>query len=557
MLGGLRTPSSKGRPIGLGNVTLGCVPVSYPVTSPPLGGQAPVSAGAAQGIDGRVVVRFAAMAALLLAASGVAVVLGEHIPLNNGFGFEAFTVYKPITQNLPEHFRGRKIDAYSIQRILPFVTAHFGLRALGLPLKGRNIRSFFAAYNLTLLLVAVWLWLRIARDHGLSARGAWLGFIGLFANFAVLKLTFYYPVNIDTTALLLGVATLHFYGRQATWKLLLVCMAGLLIWPTTLLVGTVLLCLPASTGSGDPDGSARNQGLILALISGLILAVLAVFGYAHYVVGVRAPSGGAEAVHSLMPLSLAVVAVYLFLVLRPLLAGVEIAKGGDAIRSALSGSRLTAVVVLWAGYLFLTRVLANPGPPRLSTWNYLVHYVSLGATARPAQFLIAHVTYCGALCLVLILLWPRVASCARRLGWGLAMVVAFAVVLGVNSETRQLINVWPFLVLPGVLVVERLHLPLRFHGTLAVFALLLSKIWFPINYAVSSLGEAGRAFPRGAGSYLDFPAQAYFMNFGPWMSNLTLAIQGLTVAGMGVWLHRRYLAPSIPLGDPSPGRPRT
>ena len=231
--------------------------------------------------------RLLAMWLLLGAAATLSSLLGERIPLNRGFGFEAYTVYKPITEHLPEYVAQQKIDSYSIQRVLPFVAAHYALRGLGLPLEGPYILGFFQVYELVALALAVWLWLRLARDHELSSSGQWLGFLGLFVNFAVMKLTFYYPVNIDTTALLLGLVTLHAYQRDSLPGLLIVCLAGLFVWPTTILMGSLLLLFPRTSGGRSdllpPQGSTPRSLLLVTL------SVVLVFAYSLYGLRVRAP----------------------------------------------------------------------------------------------------------------------------------------------------------------------------------------------------------------------------------------------------------------------------
>ncbi len=478
---------------------------------------------------------------LLGAAATLSSLLGERIPLNRGFGFEAFTVYKPITEHLPEYVARQEIDSYTIQRVLPFVAAHYTLRVLGLPLKGRYIIGFFQVYDLVALALAVWLWLRLARDHNVSASGQWLGFLGLFVNFAVMKLTFYYPVNIDTTALLLGLATLHAYQRDSLPGLLVVCLAGLFVWPTTILIGSLLLLFPPHFRWPErPSPTPRLNSALLLLVT---LSVVVVFAYSLYEVRAPPPSGGAETVQALLPLSLATVAVYLYYGLRSLLGPVALLgrEAREAVKGLLSPARLMALALLWTTYLLATRVLAAPGPPRLTASDYVVKYVSIGAAARPAQFLVAHVAYYGPLLLLLVMRWPAVARRLRRLGAGLSAAAALALLLGVNSESRQLVNFLPLLILPTVLVTDELLRNRALLPTMAAFAVILSKSWFPVNYAVAGLGKAGASFPTGAGSFLDFPAQAYFMNFGPWMSNSLLALHAAVVVAMGLWLQARCL----------------
>jgi hypothetical protein len=490
---------------------------------------------------------------MALATAGFsAALLGDQIPLHQGFGFEGFSVYKPITQHLLEHVRQGQIDSYTIQRLLPFVVAHYTIRALGLPLSGPHILGFFQVLNAAVLAVAAWLWLRVARDHQVSPAGQWLGFIGLFVNFAAMKLPFYYPVNLDTIALLLGLVSLYAYRRDSLVGLLFTGVIGIFVWPTQVVVVSLLLLLPKSRSWPErlPPPAVRNRVLIL-LFATLVVAVLA---HALYGLGVQPASGGAPAVRPLLPLSLGLAGAYLYLGLLVLAGPLELLTPTAArtLWSVLTSRRLLAVAALATVHGLAIQVLAAPGPPRLTFSDYVIKYISLGAAARPAQFLVAHVAYFGPILLVALLRWPSVAHRLRGLGAGLVGCAGIAVILGVNSESRQLVNFLPLLVLPAVLVSEEEGLTRPLLPGVAAFAVLFSKVWLPINYAVSCLGEEGARFPNLAGRFLEFPAQAYFMNFGPWMSNATFVVHAAAVLVTGAWVvvrARRAADPAGPSGS--------
>ena len=483
------------------------------------------------GVNGRPYrMTLAGMVAILVGAFVLSLLMGERIPLHEGFGFEAHSIYLPLTVDLWERLAERDIDAYSIQRLLPFIAANLTLRALGQPLDGGHILLFFEIWNVVVLATAVWLWLRLAAQLSVSRPGQWLGFVCLFGSFAVLKLVPYYPVNIDSTALLLGLATLLLWVERSTWRLLVVSLAGLIVWPTNLLVAALLLLLPPGTRLPSRVGPLPLGPAIAAVGT---LALWLAFGWSYFVAGVETPAGLAEPIRLLLPLAFLAVAAWVGIGLIELLRGNE--RPVDAVPWP-GTERLVALLVLIAAWFFLTRGVASPSAPRLSAGDFVMHYLTPGATSRPAQFLVAHVTYLGPIVLLALLTWRRTCRQMRSLGGGLVAVAAFGVVFGVNSESRQLTNIVPFLALPVVLAVDRAGLSARVLPVAAVVALAFSKLWLPINYAVESLGEAGRSFPLGAGDFQSFPAQAWFLNFGPWISNEMLAVQGIAGAMAAWWL---------------------
>ncbi len=481
-----------------------------------------------------------AMFCLVVLGALASAALGERVPLHGGFGFEGWSVYRPIVQDLPGHLREGRIDAYSIQRVLPFAAAHLTLRALGQPLDDAAILTFFAAWNLLVLGLGVWVWLLVAADHGLSPVGRWLGFLGLFAGFAVLKLAFYYPVNIDPTALLVGLAALLFYRRGTTAGLVLVSLAGLAVWPTTLPLHALLLLLPAR--ARWPDAGRRLPGS-LALVVALALAVVAVFARTWLLTDRRPDPGIAPAVTWALPLAHLAVAAWIVLGLAPLVGRIPLrpAAWWPTVRGGLTVAAAAAVGLLVAVHLLLTRVLAAPGEPRLTAAEFLTAYVNFGATTRPLQFLVAHAVYFGPVVLAAVLLWPDVARRLHALGAGLVAVGAYAVLMAVNAESRHLTNVLPMIVLPTVMALEARRPSRATLAVLAAAAFAFSKAWLPINRLAAASGVPMADFPLGAGDFQAFPAQLYFMSFGPWMSNGMLLLQGALAALLGAWLAGRLL----------------
>lgn len=359
----------------------------------------------------------ASMVAILVGASLLAHLMGERIPLNEGFGFEAHSIYRPLTERPWTRLAERSVDAYSIQRLLPFLAANLILRILGQPLDGPRILWFFEVWNLVVLGAAVWIWLRLAAQLSISREGQWLGFLALFGSFAVLKLVPYYPVNIDTAALLLGVALLYFWVGGSVWRLLAVSLAGLIVWPTDFLVGTLLLLLAPRTRIPSRLGRI-NLGRALAALA--VLGQWGTFALSYWVVGLDTPHGLAPPVRALLPVGFLAVAAWTGAGLIPLLEPNDssVAGAGDMVRPWPSAPRLAAASLLIGAWLLLTHVVASPTPPRLSASEFVLRYLTLGATSRPAQFLIAHVTYLGPAILLMLVAWRETCLQLRNLGGG-------------------------------------------------------------------------------------------------------------------------------------------
>ena len=74
-------------------------------------------------------------------------VFSDVIPLNGGFGLEGAYFYKAVVLDCYQAVVVRVLNAYSIQRILPFALAHYVPRLLHLPLTDSVVFRCFILYN--------------------------------------------------------------------------------------------------------------------------------------------------------------------------------------------------------------------------------------------------------------------------------------------------------------------------------------------------------------------------------------------------------------------------
>lgn len=397
---------------------------------------------------------------------------------------------------------------------------------------------FFLVYNVAVLLGTLAAWLGLCRAAQVSRTGCWVGFVGLFVNFALLKLNTYYPVNYDPTAVLVGTSALLFYCRGSLPGLVFTSLAGLLVWPTTIYYHSLLLLLPWGTSlpPGGPQAAARNR----TMAAGVAAIVVGGCLWVYFGLGLRPRANLGPLILPALPVSLACVAAWLYRGLSPLLADSDLLSraGARALWGRIDRRGAVTVLILGASHFALTHALAARGPARYDVARYAVQF-AFGGTTRPAQFLIAHAVYFGPVILLLLPLWSRAAAAARRLGAGVVLAAAAAVVQTINCESRQLMNVLPLLVLLVALAIDRLSFPAFFLPRLAVVSWLSSKAWMPLNAWAERLGADMTRFPI-LQPIQSFPAQVYFMSFGPWTSHMTLLAQGLVVLAVGLWL---YLGP--------------
>lgn len=78
----------------------------------------------------------------------------------------------------------------------------------------------------------------------------------------------------------------------------------------------------------------------------------------------------------------------------------------------------------------------------------------------------------------------------QKLGFGFYLLVVAATMLSLISESRQIINLTPFIIVPLCMVLDTLALRRAFIAQVFAISLLLSKVWLPINATAAMLGFA-------------------------------------------------------------------
>lgn len=423
--------------------------------------------------------------------------------------------YKNQIQSLPEVLSEKRLDTYRVQRLLPQAVVYGLLRVLHLDLSDWHITWAFAFTNALLLLLAVRYWVLMARRLDLGPKGSLLGFTGIFFNFATLKMAFYYPVLTDTWAFVIGIAMLYYYLKGSDAGVLITAFAGNFTFPTLGVTGLLLYALPARTrrlAPGDAPAAAADRLLPALVPAGYLVLILALrsLGYTYRI-------------HPVAPhtywISVACTMIYLYLATdgwfrtKPFLEYLAGREGGR--RVVLAGLALLLLALL-------VRALAGDHPMKVNYRGFLAH-TALHAATNPLVFVVSHAVYYGPVFLLVILFWGDIRRAAGELGLGVYALLLLYACLGINSESRQMINVWPVFATVLCVALRNYSFPKRNYWLLFGLALAASRVWYRMN--------AEPFF----GSILEFPYQRYFMTQGPWISDATYYAQGaVAAAGLAV-----------------------
>lgn len=401
------------------------------------------------------------MAALMLIGGIVLSVFSERIFAGNGLGYDGCTYGAIITRYEEVRSGTLVLNSGIYLRMIPAQVIRTIMIALGVPLTVPNVITTFQVINVLLLTLAAWLWGRCGDRLRLSSDGKWLGFLALFCNYAVLKYTFYYPVLLDTTSLVCGVILAWLYLCHRPQWLLMAGLPMFFIAPSVGLQAFLLFLLPM-TEHGKPTLQPWPVAATLTMFT---------VGTSWWVLSASGPHEPLA-----VTLSLFMIAGSSYCLTRT--AGFSpsvLSRPGVLLRV---GFVAAAVVILTVLPSFMAGFASNEW---VSLFFEYARMVIINSVARPGEFLVSHTLYFGPFVLVVVCLFLPVCRAARLLGGGWLLVLAFGVLQSLNPLSRQMVGIWPFLVLPVCLVLCDRPLPRPFFWGVAASSLVCSKVWLRIN----------------------------------------------------------------------------
>lgn len=427
----------------------------------------------------------------LMAGGLVAVVLfgilvGEHIPIRGGRGWDG-DIYIAVASDLSSGWERISRDPYRFQRILPCLVVYLGVALSGQTGQDAAALLGFTLLNLVLMLGALWLWLRLAAHWRLSWPARWLGFIGLFVNVPCLKISTYYPGLTDIAALALGMLLVTTLATGARRGLVGAGILGWFTWPASRLMAAFLVLFPhrpEPQEAPSPDPPISPAARWLAGCSAL--GVVAWMAHLFYGQGIRTAGWGpiVPAVESLYPVSLAVTGLYVYLVVANFTPDPS-PSGVRALWTRLEWRW----VLLAVAFLVVPRwlVAALTSGVESVTFAKFVPYTFFLSTTRPGIFLVAHVIYFGPVLLLVPLVWSRLRAQLLLWGPGAQLYLIVGLMVAACPDSRQSMLLLPMLVVPTVKALdEQRRISWRLVAGMGSLALVMSRFWLPFNQPTSA-----------------------------------------------------------------------
>lgn len=472
---------------------------------------------------------------------------GEKVPAGGGLGWDG-VVYADMVRNINIIISEGHLSSYHAQRILPAVIVRSMLLFFEAPMSDANIIRGFELYNLVLLVMACLVWKRMADNFSLSLSGRWVGFSGIFINYACSKQAFYYPVLTDVTALFIAMLLLLFYVEKKPIALFIVTVTGAFAWPVVSVCGALLLLflrtdIPKKIILPTSAQFPRTLKIVFSasIIGYVVLAqVMPVPEYAcnslpKMLANVSPSSTNSCALDKLLIeierlLTALPLLVIMFSALKMLMRPSEFFRAAFVCLQRREWLLVMLAIAAVFAPFAIVKIISSPSLLNPNSLSVMIKGIILPSEGKFLLPIVSLAVFWGAVVLLLLLRWKSFCVEARKLGLGFVAIVAMALPLGMVGEPRFITIAWPFLVLGLVLTLEGTKISASFKYALITLTVMLAQFWMKLNLAPW--------LPPDYEGLLEFPKQVYFMHYGLWMNWWSYSFQFIVLILGVMWLRK-------------------
>jgi len=435
-------------------------------------------------------------------------IYGAVINVYNGFGYDGI-LYADLVKNFNFLVFFQKVDSYLIQRIFPSFIVHIFLTIFKIS-KDNNfyIVTTFHLYNLILIMLCSFLWYRISKFYKLNLKATWLGFIIGFVNFGIAKMPFYYPVQTDITAFFLGFCLLYFHVKNNLIGKIIITILGAFTWPSFIYFGILLIIFPLNSGKGIEVKSEKSGFKYLALLLPLPFFILSIYDISDFF---RIAKLQDKVSTMVIPAFLYIsslfnylVMVYFFYVFLP--NKLIFSKYFQFLKKIFFNIKKKYVLscILIFVTIYITQKSLSSEPNTGNVLIKVIYSISFYSCAKPFAYFLTSITYFGPAFIILIFYLKNYKIHLKNLGIGVYISFVLFFVLLFSTESRKIINFFPFIILLTVLVIKDFNIQKNLFIFITIFSFILSQVYISLsNVPTSDIITK---------NYYQFPDQLFFMN---------------------------------------------
>jgi len=474
--------------------------------------------------------------AIAIVYPALCLALGDIIPVKDGLGYDGDR-WAQLSQRIRPRMLTRRIDAYTFQKSLPWFVLGGSYWVIG------TFSSAFAeameTVNVTIALVSYWvlnsiclagsafLWKCMLDELRVREPAALLSYVLLFVSVGNLRMPAFYVTISDVQMTLVGTLVLYLFVKSRQLLLLPVGFLSGFVRSGLPEAVALLVLFPRRHAAVRQD---RDRGWFAAVMAAFAVVAIAAVCIWH-IDGLRQYTPAPDLLWMSILILCAYVGTALYFLLR------ELTIADLRPRLADIGKALLVVVPV----AIVLKLVAAPSSMPLT--GFVRTTVETG-TFLPGVSLVGLVVYYGPGFLLVILLFPRCAKAAGTFGPGFIAFLSLGTCMTMVSESRiAAVYVPAFLAVVTLVLSEMRELSRWGYYVAAALCVVFSKVWLPMAWS--------DAYSR---PFTKFPEQLYFMNFGPFMSTQTFALQAAAVVVatlvLACWLFTR--PPAVPSRPATP-----
>ncbi|MBP5246455.1 MAG: hypothetical protein J6Z31_01175 [Fibrobacter sp.] len=427
---------------------------------------------------------------------------GEKIPIQDGAGFDG-EFYRLVAENFSADFWNQGYDAFRIQRIFPFCAIHYGFKLLHISTTHTNLMHAMLGLHALNLLLQVLLFWRISKILQWKSATKGILFAVFFLNFFTLKNCGYEPFQSDAFAISLSLSSLYFYLKKKKLYNLGIAVLGAVTWPLITLQAILLVAFdrPLSfekEGKTFPGKFAFFYGA-LALLT---IAALKRSGHGIVVTNLLMRDSN----WALTMASLGCALFGLFWIVRCI---PRFRMNVLTIKNFGDWKWLGIFLSVWVGVkLFLS---FHVNEEFFCSNTIFALQILLRPLKYPLISFVGHVAFYGILPILVAFTFRSFAKTMMERSVGFAMMFGMFLLLALDSESRHMATLVPFLLVPLGNALDKWELKNFQVAALVLLQLLLSHFYVPIN-------SEGLLEELESGNLAGDAAMRYFMNFGAYMN---------------------------------------
>lgn len=421
--------------------------------------------------------------------------------------------YGDFTIHFKEKIRAHAINKYYFQRLLiPFIIYHL-FSLLHLVLSIPNIIMAYSVSNLIFIYTGVYFFFRISNFIKLSKSIEVIGFATLFFCFPVLKFSLYYPVLMDIPAFAVAIMMAYLFLKGKPYLFFLMILIGSFIYPNFIFLSILYFF------KNDHELSAIRPTQPVSFLNKVLYALVCytlpvflcyifvtLFWWNKVILDEFKTNPGFTFFSWLCFLFALIYIIVLNHFSKMNFSWLRVFK-------AINYPAIIMAVTIVIAVQLLINYYASTEAVPLTYLQYL-YFIINQAVKNPMNFLVAHVFYFGLAPILSLFIIKDIKREVINFGFGMILFFNMAIFFSIGSESRQLINYYPFLVLLLLYSLNKYwEVSMKFSFVFAAICIALSHFWYTINTGIS---------PNASTDYnscLKFPLQRYFMFQGPWVND--------------------------------------